>query len=152
MRVLFVCTGNSCRSVMAHYLLVKMAKARGMSWEVASCGLVAESTFGVPEGVHRALAPRGVSAKAHIPQPLTPELLQWCDIALAMTKMHRGFVVDQYPEHRKKVALFLEYTLGMKDTDVEDPIGQPDQAYIECRDLLERGLNALLERHAIKKS
>lgn len=151
MKILFVCTGNSCRSVIAHYLLEKLARERGLAWEVRSCGIAAEKSFPIPHGVHKALAQRGVPQVRHVPQPLTRELMDWADLALAMTRMHRDFLHDQFPEHRSKAALLLDLVPELAGRDVDDPIGQPDAAYFECRDRLEIALTALLERHATEK-
>jgi len=151
MNVLLICTGNSCRSVIAHYLLEHMARERGLPWKIQSCGIAAQSSFPIPAAVHKALAQRGVRDVRHTPQPLTRELLEWADVALTMTRMHRDFARDLFPEFRSKIHLLIEYASGV-ESDVEDPIGQPDEAYFRCREVLEKALAATLEKHAAKKN
>lgn len=148
MKALFVCTGNTCRSVMAQYLFVDEARIRGLAgWEARSAGLAAERYFAVPSGVHKALAARGVSPEGHIPQLATRELLRWADAVFPMTKAHRDALQDAFPEFRSKTTLFLE-ACGLGAHDVPDPIGQPDAAYLRCRDTIEQGIVALVKKHA----
>ena len=145
MKVLFVCTGNSCRSVMAHFLLNRMTAARGLSgWEARSAGTAAARHFGVPDGVRNALKPKGIETIEHIPQLATREVLRWADLVLPMARMHRDYLLDQYPEFTSKTRLFLQHT-GFGEKDVPDPIGKPDAVYIQCRDMIEGGLLKILE-------
>lgn len=148
MKALFVCTGNTCRSVMAQYIFNDEAAKRGLSgWEAKSAGLAAERYFEVPGGVHRALASRGVSPRGHVAQLVTRDLLRWADAVLPMTKGHRDALWDEFPEHRHKTHLFLE-ACGLEAKDVDDPIGQPDAVYLRCRETIEKAVLALLQKHA----
>ena len=145
MKVLFVCTGNSCRSVMAHFLLNRMAADRELSgWEARSAGIAAERHFGVPDGVRNALKAKGIEDIEHVPQLATREILRWADLVLPMARMHRDYLLDQYPEFTSKTRLFLQHA-GSGEKDVPDPIGKPDAGYVECRDLIEGALLKILE-------
>ena len=148
MKALFVCTGNTCRSVMAQYLFEREARERGLAgWEARSCGLAVAPGSPVPAQVGRALRARGVGAVDHVPQPARPELLAWADAVYAMTRAHRDALWREYPEHRAKTQLFLE-AAGGSAHDVEDPVGRPDAVYERCRDVLEQGIRSLIQRHA----
>lgn len=148
MNILFVCTGNSCRSVMAEYLLNDMAKKRGVSWNARSAGTAAERYFPTPEGVKTSLGERGIEVN-HTPQLVGRELMDWAGLVVAMTRGHRDHLIDLYPEHTDKVVLFSEFA-GQGTADVSDPIGKPVKIYRECADLLEKGISAALERHVTK--
>ncbi len=151
MRVLFVCTGNTCRSLMAERLLGKMAADRGLSgWEARSAGVAAERYFPVPAGVKKALAERGAVTDGHVPQLVGRELMGWADVVVPMTRVHRETLLDQYPEFTSKTRLFTELA-GRGEADVADPIGQPDAVYKSCRDEIETGLDAFLRSHEPKK-
>ncbi|MBI3297056.1 MAG: low molecular weight protein arginine phosphatase [Elusimicrobia bacterium] len=148
MKVLFVCTGNTCRSLMAERLLLKMAADRKLAgWDARSAGVAAERYFAVPDGVKKALADRGTSTEGHVPQLTGRELLAWADLVVAMTSGHREALLDQYPEFTSKTKLFSELA-GRGEADVADPIGQPDAVYRRCRDEIETGLDAFLRKHA----
>lgn len=148
MKVLFVCTGNTCRSLMAERLLLKLAADKGLTgWESRSAGMAAERYFPVPGGVKRMLAERGTNADGHTPQLVSRELLAWADLVAPMTSGHREALLDQYPEFTSKTKLFSELA-GKGEADVADPIGQPDDVYRKCRDELQSGLEAFLRNHA----
>lgn len=152
MKVVFVCTGNSCRSVIAEYLLNKMSHDRGLNdWEARSCGMAAESYFPTPEGVKTALRERAIEGFKHTPQLAGRELLSWADVILTMTRGHRQHLLDQFPEFTDKTHLFLEYTQD-EIADVPDPIGQPTAIYLQCRDTIEKALETYLEKYASKST
>ncbi|TBR20962.1 low molecular weight protein arginine phosphatase [bacterium] len=148
MKILFVCTGNTCRSLMAERLLLKLAADKGLKgWEARSAGMAAERYFPVPGGVKRALADRGTNADGHVPQLVSRELLAWADVVAPMTAGHRDALLEEYPEFTSKTKLFSELA-GRGEADVADPIGQPDEVYRRCRDELASGLDAYLRNHA----
>lgn len=148
MKALFVCTGNTCRSVMAQFLFIHEAKRRGLDgWEARSAGTAAERYFTVPPGVHKALAARGISPEGHVAQLATRDVLRWADAVFPMTKRHRDVLWDEFPEHRSKTTLFAE-AAGLGESDIPDPIGQPDAVYLRCRDQIEQGILALIQKHA----
>ena len=151
MKILFVCTGNSCRSVMAEFLLNKMAADLGLKdWEARSCGVAAERYFPIPGGVHKALAARGITEVSHTPQLVTREALRWADAVLCMTRGHKEILLDEYPEFTDKIRAFGEF-VGWGPRDIEDPIGQPEPVYRACSDILEKGIRSVIETHAAEK-
>lgn len=150
MKILFVCTGNSCRSVMAEFLLARAAADRGLKdWEARSCGVAAERYFPIPGGVHKALGERGITVE-HTPQLVTRDLLRWADAVLCMTRGHKEVLLDEYPEFTSKLHSFGEYA-GWGARDIDDPIGQPDPVYKACSDILEKGIRSILETHATEQ-
>ena len=143
--VLFICTGNVCRSFMAEVLLNDLAAKRKLPLIAKSCGVAAERYFEVPPGVWKALEPRGLAPRLHTAQLVSRDLLDWADIALGMTHAHCDFVLDAYPEFSAKVRPFAAYC-RLPELDIDDPIGRPDAVFQSCCGRIAGGLEGLLKR------
>ncbi|MCM2304301.1 MAG: low molecular weight protein arginine phosphatase [Elusimicrobia bacterium] len=144
-RIVFVCTGNICRSAMAEHLLRHWSKERGLGLEIRSCGIAAEGWYEVPEHARRLLAAAGVPPFEHRPQLLTREQLRWADAVLVMAEHHRDHICELYPEFTGKTRL-LRAAAGFGDLDVSDPMGKPYEVFAECLAVIRQSLEALLSR------
>lgn len=144
-KILFVCTGNICRSAMAEHLLRHWSQERGLGLEVRSCGTAAESWYEVPEHARALLAAEGVPAVEHRPSLLTREQLRWADLVLAMTRGHHEHIVELYPEFTPRTRLLREHA-GFGESDVDDPIGRSREVYAACLEVIKESLEALFLR------
>ena len=142
MRVLFVCTGNTCRSPMAEALLKELAEERGLEIEVDSAGVFA--TEGQAASPNAIKTVDNVYIKEHRSKMLTKELIDWAELVLVMTKSHFNMVEGNYPEAKSKTHLLLDYT-KYKNKDVKDPFGGPIGEYEKVKIQLEDAIFALLE-------
>ena len=144
-RIVFVCTGNICRSAMAEHLLRHWSKMRGLDLEVSSCGIAAEPWYKMPDAARRLLAAEGVPAFSHKARLATRDCLRNADLILVMTQTHSNHLCEQFPELIARTRLLRAYT-GFDDGDVDDPMGRPDEAYARCLSVLKESLEALLRR------
>lgn len=135
-RILFVCTGNTCRSPMAEAICKGIIAERlgCLPHEIAEKGFEVHSA-GVSAGFRHPASPETIEAlganehlakilRNHASQMVNPDLLQTADLIYAMTAGHRELLLMQFPEMAERVAL-----LDPDDYDVPDPYGQSLNVY-----------------------
>lgn len=146
--ILFVCTGNSCRSVMAEYMLRKMTYDRD-DLEIISAGTGVYIRASASQETVSVLRREGIDASSHFSQPLNTILLKKADLILVMTKGHRQQVLDWVPSVEKRVYLLREFANTSADfsgnIDIPDPIGKPPEAYEECLLTIKDALDRLVK-------
>jgi RpiB/LacA/LacB family sugar-phosphate isomerase len=143
--VLFVCTGNICRSPMAEGLLRRRLAGRA-DIAVESAGITAASGLPPSEFAVQAMAEIGVDISDQVSKPLTPDRVRRADLIFAMTRAHKEAIEMIYPEAAEKVFLLKEFEAsGRYDKDIADPIGMPLEVYRRCRDEIDRAMEGVLE-------
>jgi glycine hydroxymethyltransferase len=141
-RVLFVCTGNICRSPMAEGLFRELIRDR-RELEVASAG-VSASTGQTPsrDAVDVLRAEENVDISRQRSQPVTEKLIEQFDFIFAMTRDHQHLMETLFPNSQGRIKLVREFDDPARD--VPDPIGQGPEVYARCKDTIKRALPALL--------
>ncbi len=132
-QILFVCTGNSCRSVMAEGLFRKLANAKAGEYTAASAGIGATDGFPATQETVRAMKAEGVDMSGHQSRRLTAEMIRSAHKILAMEMMHKQWILDLVPEARDKVQLLAEYSSKeqhrLSDINIPDPIRMSESFY-----------------------
>ena len=144
--ILFVCTGNICRSPMAEGLFRHAVKARG-DFEVLSAGVGAMAGHPPSEHAVRALRELGIDISHQRSRMLSADLVQRADYIFGMTHSHVDAIMLMYPHAAEKTFLLREFdeTLDSFENDIPDPIGGSFEVYQNCRDQIEQGIASMLK-------
>lgn len=146
MKVLFVCTGNTCRSPLAEVMARRLAAERGLEdITFASAGTGAFGEAGASEGAILVGVERGLDLGSHRSRPLTPQLVEESDLILCMSEHHVASAIALGGEG--KTFLLDEYaSSGETSSPVADPFGQHIEAYREAADDIHRHVARAVER------
>jgi protein-tyrosine phosphatase len=130
-RILFVCTGNTCRSPLAVAALGAELAGEDLV-ELGSAGTAAVAGQPASDGAVRVAAADGFDISAHRSRALTPELARSADLIFVMSTAHRA-AVEAMGVPREQVHLMSEWPEpGEPELPVFDPFGASSEAYEEC--------------------
>lgn len=143
--ILFVCTGNVCRSPMAEGLLRHALRGRG-DFRVVSAGLGAVEGQPPSSYAVQALRELGIDISSIRSRMLKAELVAQADLIFGMTHSHVDTVALLFPHAAEKTFLLREFddTLDIFEKDISDPIGGSFEVYLQCRDQIEQGIASVM--------
>ncbi len=143
--ILFICTGNVCRSPMAEGIFRQVVQGRG-NYRVGSAGLGAMDGQAPSAHAVEAVKELGIDISHQRSRMLTPSLVAQADYIFGMTHSHVDTVMLLYPQAAEKTFLLREFddTLDPFEKDISDPIGGSYEVYMNCRDQIEQGIVSLL--------
>lgn len=119
MNILFVCTGNTCRSPIAEALL----KSQNMDdLEVRSAGIYATDGGAISRNSQLVLEQEMIPF-AHSSSAINESLVDWADLILTMTASHKHAIILGFPQAISKVYMYKEFVTPNDIKDVSDPYG-----------------------------
>ena len=132
MKIVIVCTGNTCRSPIAEALI----KKKFPDEDVISRGLYVALPSGPSKNACEIMNEKGLDIRAHISCQLDEKDVEEADVLLTMTKSQKEKIIRVIPEAKGKVYTLCEY-VGIEG-DITDPFGGNLEAYRKCAAIIEK--------------
>ncbi len=149
-KILFICTGNSCRSVMAEgYLKKRLKEIERDDIEVSSRGTHASTFMSPTAETLNVLGEINVDMKRHVSKTVSDKDIKEADLILVMEEPHRDEVLYIMPSKRDRTYLLAEFGLWggkVQNTalEVPDPIGRPIRVYKDTFGIIKNSIERLV--------
>lgn len=152
MNILFVCTGNTCRSSMAEGIFKHLLKDAGKdNINVSSAGINAFEGDDANEKAIYTLNKKGIDILNHKARLLTKKIINDSDLILTMTNSHKRVILNAAPEYSNKVYTLKEYAFIInneetegKNLDIVDPFGLGYNVYEKVAEEIEENLKKII--------
>jgi len=141
--ILFVCTGNICRSPMAEYLF-RLRMAGHSGWRSASAGTAAYPGEPASPAAVQVMRELGMDLTPHRSQPVDAALVRQATCIVCMAEHHRAALERYFAEARGKTFLLHEFGTDPVPRDVPDPIGATATVYRRIRDEIDGAMADLI--------
>jgi protein-tyrosine-phosphatase len=148
MEILFICTGNTCRSPIAQALFEQKVRQAGyekQQFTARSAGIM--KIRGIPVSSHTitVLAEYGIEYSCS-PQRVTIEAIARADLVLTMTRLHKHILHIIFPRKRSKVFTLKEFVAARDSWDISDPVSGSLSRYRQCAQEIDLSLDLLVKK------
>ncbi|WP_058486026.1 low molecular weight protein arginine phosphatase [Defluviitalea phaphyphila] len=143
-RILFVCTGNTCRSPMAEALAKKEINKYSLDINAFSRGIAVYFPSEASKHAIEAMKEYDVDLSDHKSKQLDIKDIEEADIILTMTNRHKQYLLLNFKEHKEKIFTLKEFVEEFGD--VKDPFGGNIEDYKNCAKDLNNLIKKLIEK------
>ncbi len=140
MKILFVCTGNTCRSPMAEAIFNKLCSKEHSAFSRGTGVFIPQK---ISQKSVEALKMFDIDNSSHKSAMVCEEDIRNSDLVLTMTSAHKMALKSSYPSYKQKIFTLNEKATG-KDSDIEDPYGLGQENYNECAKEIYNSVEKLL--------
>lgn len=145
MQAIFICSGNICRSPMAAAIFTAELRARDERGAAISMSTLGLHGRPASRNAIAAVAEFGLNLEGHRSQPVSAGLLKHADVIFVMQDAHREHVLRVAPSVAPRIRLLGAYDPDGGPEEIEDPVGQPLDAFRISRDRIRRSIRGWFE-------
>lgn len=146
--ILFVCTGNLCRSVMAEGLFKNTLNKTGLNFQVASAGTEALPGMAASDETIKLLNKKSIDVRSHRAKKLTREMILQADFIFVMEQIHRDLILEKIPAAKGKLFLlgdFYPHSSKMEQSmGIPDPMGMSSTFYENVYEIIRNSCHFVL--------
>ena len=143
LNILFICTGNLCRSPLAEYLL-RHRLGKQADWQVGSAGLFTGNGMTASQQAIEVLREQAIDLTPHRSRVVTKDIIDAATLIVVMATTHAAELKHRFPEAQDRIYLLKSFDPGCDGGDIPDPLGGTFAQYRTIRDEIEAALPNLI--------
>ena len=148
MKIMFICTGNICRSAMAEWYMKKKVLEEDLNIEVYSSGIYGEEGMGASYLAKEVMSEYEVNMDRHIATITSKSNIKDMDLILCATTSHKNILIKAYPDIKNRIFTIKEYAYENKiiNKDISDPWGYDITVYRKCAAELTDAIDKIIQK------